>query len=734
MILTVAGQNYTVEYTQDALKIGNALAQSRAPFFTFDTETTGLHIKKDRPFLAAICFGQQVFVFPATKAIFRVFPYWADLVQRVYGHNVIFDMHMLANAAEDDYLPLRIKNWGDTMGLCRLIFEAISVRDGGDRLGLKEIGKKYIDRNADQYEKQVRSWLRTKEEENRKVLKALLRGIRDEGGIWTMKRFQEALEEGNLPDYVLDIYNRWQQEYPKPTYQDVPLDTMLPYLAVDVILTKILVEKALPVVEFKQQTRTMEREFRLIPVVYKLERSGLKVNRQYLQDCKVRLEEYIQKLYARLYELTGVQFTVGQHKVIRQIYAEMTGKEPESTDKKFLKKMADKGDEVAAIITRLRRLEKWKETYIKRILEVSEYDGRFYTQFNQFNPVSGRFSGDAQQFPKDPIYTEEGYEFERTHPNQAVPEELVLYHPRRAFEGRIYYIDYSQVELRVQAHYTLYFGGDLNMCRAYMPYRCTHYKTGEEYDYRTVEGRKRWEELREGAPEGLHWEEALEQGWSAWINPDTGKPWVPTDVHMATTLKALEAMGMNPAEMDPDMLKWWRKKGKTFNFMRNYGGGDQKAAETLDITLEQAKALNKGFSDAFPLVVVYQNKVIEQARVKGFVQNMYRRRYYLSNWNKHYKLANYLIQGSCADMLKEKMIEIDEFLTQNNVPWEKVRMVLCVHDELQFEVAEEYDWVIPHIKRIMEDTPLFMVPIVAEVEFTDTNWAEKKKKLVQAVS
>ncbi len=72
------------------------------------------------------------------------------------------------------------------------------------------------------------------------------------------------------------------------------------------------------------------------------------------------------------------------------------------------------------------------------------------------------------------------------------------------------------------------------------------------------------------------------------------------------------------------------------------------------------------------------------------------------------------------------MIEIDEFLTANNC---KTRMILCVHDELQFEEYEGEEWVIAKIKEIMEDVPDCYVPIVAEVEKTNTNWSEKKPVL-----
>lgn len=721
--LTVAGEEYRVRYMEDVSGV-EAELDGRFPFLTYDTESTGLHLKADRPFLAAVCYDHDVYVFPATAQNVQQLAKWSRKVKRVYAHNTTFDMHMTANVTDDMFPVREIKNWGDSQCLARLTFEAISVREGGDSLALKRIGKKYIDPNADQWERQVKEWLEVKRRADKKVLTAFLKPLK-----WSASRLEKALKnDEDIPEEVLNLYAQWQELYPKPTYQDVPMEIMLPYVATDVILTKILILKALPVIVHRNQQEVMDREFRVLPVVYKMERRGIRVDREYLMECRDRLVAYIDLLYDKLYAITGIKFTVGQQKVIKQMYADMLGTEPESTDKKFLKKMEAKGDEAAPLITRIRRFEKWLATYIERILKVSEYDGRFYTSMNQFNPVSGRFSGDAQQFPKDPIYTEEGYQFEKDHPNQSVPDEYVLYHPRRAFLGRIYYLDYSQVELRVQAHYTLYFGGDVNMCRAYMPYKCVHYKTGEEYDHTTPDGRKHWGDLRDDAPTGFHWEDALEQGWSAWVNPDTGKPWIPTDVHMATTLKALVAMGFDPDQMDKDLIKWWRKKGKTFNFMRNYGGGDKKAAETLDITLEQAKALNRGYTDAFPKVITYQNAVISKVRRLGYGMNLYGRRYYLSKWYYAYKVANYLIQGSCADMLKEKMTIIDQFLVENGLE-DKLGMILCVHDELQFEkyTDENLDWAVAEIKRIMENTPDILVPIVAEVEYTETDWSAKKK-------
>lgn len=227
----------------------------------------------------------------------------------------------------------------------------------------------------------------------------------------------------------------------------------------------------------------------------------MKVDMPYLHTCFKKCEDEIQKLYEELWEIVGEYFTVSQGTVIADYFEKKLGERPETTDKSFLKK--HKEDRVSQLITRLRRLEKWQSTYISRIIEVAQYDNHFYTQYGQFNTVSGRLGSDAQQFPKERILTEEGEHYEKENGEGKAPIEYELFSPRRAFivEGgnynKIAYFDLSQIELRVQANYTVLLKRpDLNLCRAYMPFKCTHYITGEEYRFDTKEERARWYEKR----------------------------------------------------------------------------------------------------------------------------------------------------------------------------------------------------------------------------------------------
>jgi len=174
-----------------------------------------------------------------------------------------------------------------------------------------------------------------------------------------------------------------------------------------------------------------------------------------------------------------------------------------------------------------------------------------------------------------------------------------------------------------------------------------------------------------------------------------------------------------------DEFKLKRPMGKQANFLKVYLGGVKALMEEIGIERDVAERLDSGFYQAFPRVKYYQDWVVKQAELYGFVENLYGRRYYMQDERFFYKLCNYLIQGTCADMIKQFEIEISEYIKKNKL---KTVMVLPVHDELILSVPEDEEWIINDIKGIMEGVTHIIktIPMVADVEFSDTNWGEKK--------
>jgi DNA polymerase I len=735
-------ERHHIETNHDLSKMTALFLKDAPQTVGFDTETTGLHIKKDKPFLVQFGWlipkqeGGRVFTFYPTPENMKVFFDLCKRAQYVVAHNIKYDIHMLSNIGYSEEVQ-NMRNLCENMAVARLALEAVPAREGGDSLQLKSLGVKYVDPSAANSEGVIKAELHRLNLERVQVLAAALKQFdhptettfkpvrkdtnkattvpyatkNPDNVVWKHlpKKWGKGLVEDflkdpthdieDLPEDVREVYEEWLREYPEPTYEDVPRDIMIKYGGEDIITMLEFFKKSFPFIIKREQLPILKLEQECILPVYRMERVGMKADLDYLETSRKKVKNYIKELREKLYALAGEKVNVGQHERLKDIFREKWGIDLSSCDNPALKKIIKTGEgepkEFATLIKALRSLEKWYSTYIKRIQDLASYDGKVYTQINLNGAVSGRMSSDFQQFPKKALKTLEGEE---------------LYHPRKPFTVKggnyesIVYIDYDQIELVTQAHYTLRVsGGDPNLCRAYMPFRCRHYRTGEFYNYQDPSSRARWNEQQES-------------GESAWLDEE-GKPWVKTDVHAETTHKAFPHIPLGT-----DEFKEWRSKGKIFNFLANYGGGKGAAISTLDLKEEEADALVRGYNEAFPHVRIYQDGIIKAHAKKGYVQNHYGRRYYISDSNRAYKLGNYVVQGTCADALKKAVIELDKFLLDK-----KTKMVVPIHDEIQFDKHKDEEGIEKELEKIMQEAfDWALVPVTAGIEVTTTNWANKQ--------
>ena len=632
------------QLVQDAQQLLLDLKKSSKEWIAFDTETTGLHLKADKPFLITLTFDDQSRAIEVGKwhpAVLQEVFNELKTFKYVVGHNIKFDLHMLENIG----VKYSEKNLTDTMILARLALDTDEVFT----LALKSLATKYIDGAA---------------ADDQKVVKSALLRIKKSKNI-------------NEPTYK-DVYDNDE-------YRQIMID----YAYNDTEITLQLAKKLIDVVQARKQEDTFRLENAIILPLFRMERVGLKIDREYLNERKKFFENYISEKRAELHKLTGETFNVGQHKNIKEWFNKngiQLASSDDSAMEYVLKTAEDLPKTVAKIIQELRSLEKWYSTYIVRMLEKSEFDGRAYTQFNANSAITGRLSSDFHQFPKYAILNEQGQEM--FHPRRMVV-------PTKNGHDTLAFLDYSQIELRVQANYTYEISdGDLNMCRAYMPHQCVD-ANGVVFDPK------------------LH---NAEIATKPWFTQESGVKWKPVDLHSATTKEAFPDV-----PIDSDEFKKLRGLGKATNFAKNYGATKNALMEQFGFEESVAIKLDKAYYQAFPKILDYQNLVRRIYYQRGYVKNMYNRRYYMSNKQFVYRLYNYLVQGSCADMLKSKIVEIDNLL----LPY-KSRFQMNIHDELSFEIYNGEEFLIEKIKGIMEDVPRMIIPVVAELETTQTNWADKE--------
>lgn len=143
-------------------------------------------------------------------------------------------------------------------------------------------------------------------------------------------------------------------------------------------------------------------------------------------------------------------------------------------------------------------------------------------------------------------------------------------------------------------------------------------------------------------------------------------------------------------EVTPDM----RRRVKAMSYGLAYGLSAYGLAAQLKISTEEAKEQMDAYFDRFGRVRDYLHEVVEQARKDGYTSTVLGRRRYLPELDSSNRQVresaeraalNAPIQGSAADIIKVAMIEVDRALKASGL---RSRMLLQVHDELLFEVAE----------------------------------------------
>lgn len=176
----------------------------------------------------------------------------------------------------------------------------------------------------------------------------------------------------------------------------------------------------------------------------------------------------------------------------------------------------------------------------------------------------------------------------------------------------------------------------------------------------------------------------------------------------------------------PEYFKGDRAKVKTFNFMLIYGGGINALAEKLAITVASARDLKKTYFSRFQNVDKFFKAVKRTGEECGFVLNKYGRRYSTPKdfWGnlQSYKLINYLVQGSCADYVKDRMNKLEVYLKDK-----PQRVLLQVHDELIIETPiGEYEWLHGAIEILEDSMEIFGVKLGVDVSVSFNSWADKQ--------
>ena len=257
------------------------------------------------------------------------------------------------------------------------------------------------------------------------------------------------------------------------TFDQVALEQAVDYAAEDADVTLRLHERLWPELAGRPGPRSVyeDIEMPLLPVLSRIERTGVRVDAALLGTQSGELAETMQRLEEEAHACAGGPFNLGSPKQIQEILYERQGlpvlaKTPKgapSTAESVLEELAAQGHELPRLILDYRGVSKLRSTYTEKLPTlINPRTGRVHTSYHQAVAATGRLSSSDPNLQNIPVRTPEGRRIRRAF----IPEP----------GHRLMAADYSQVELRIMAH----LSGDDGLRRAFADGLDIHSATAAE--------------------------------------------------------------------------------------------------------------------------------------------------------------------------------------------------------------------------------------------------------------
>jgi DNA polymerase-1 len=443
-------------------------------------------------------------------------------------------------------------------------------------------------------------------------------------------------------------------------FSKVSLEKAVPYACEDADITLMAYNVLMPMLKDMGLEELFEKvEMPLVPVLMKMEMTGINVDREKLMVLSKSFEHQLDQLESSIYSIAGEEFNIRSSQQLGKILFEKLKlpvqkktkkKTGYSTDVDVLEVLAEQ-HELPALILRHRTLAKLKSTYADALIDLTNPEtGRIHTSYNQTVTATGRLSSSEPNLQNIPVRTDEGKEIRKA------------FIPRKGWY--LLAADYSQIELRILAHYS----DDKILIKAFKEDEDIHTRTATE----------------------------VFQVFPSLINSELRQ--------QAKVINFGIIYGMSPYGLSKE-LGISRKMAKTYihNYFTRYKGVKQ----FIDETIEQA-GISKKTSTLLGRIRLLPDINSSNKNLREFAERT---------------AINTPIQGTAADLIKIAMITVDSAFTEEGL---KSAMLLSVHDEIVFEVPpDELDTVRTLVKDIMEGVWNLKVPLKVNMAVGE-NWAEAK--------
>jgi DNA polymerase-1 len=387
-----------------------------------------------------------------------------------------------------------------------------------------------------------------------------------------------------------------------------------------------------------------ELEMPLVPVLARMERRGVRIDDAFFREMSRKLARELDLVQQEIWKEAGTEFNINSTPKLREILFDKLGlpvlkrtKTGPSTEASVLEELAAQGHRVPVLLMEYREMEKLRGTYVDALPQlVNPRTGRIHTSFNQTVAATGRLSSSDPNLQNIPIRTALGREIRKGF----VPDPGYV----------LLAVDYSQIELRILAH----FSGDEPLVRAFREGIDVHRQTA-----------------------AVVFEVPIDQ-----VTADQRA--------QAKTINFATLYGQGPFAL-AQQLGISREDAKTF----------------IAAYFERFKGV-RGYLDRMVATAHERGYVETLLGRRRFIPELQSRNWNIRQFGERVA-QNTPIQGTAADLIKKAMIDVDRALEASD--W-GARLLLTVHDELLFEVPEDrVEDVRPAVVELMRNAMKLEVPI-----------------------
>lgn len=484
--------------------------------------------------------------------------------------------------------------------------------------------------------------------------------------------------------------NKWFKDF-----SEAPIDLLGEYCKKDVNLTAKLYQDCLLRINKTQQQKVFDLQCMLTKVLFQMERLGISVDTGYVETSLKSLLSRIEDIEQQIYILAGQEFNIASPAQIGEIFEGMGIESPIKTPKGAPSwneaALVNINHRLAGLVRQYRALQKLKSTYIEPYLEKNI----MRTSFCNWGTATGRLSSREPNLQNIP----------RNHFRLATPD--LTEDEKNRIKNKIEAVVSSKGqqitgELSDDVLETWAFIGDesyddenknqISIRRLFIP-RPDYSLVS--FDYSQMEVRVFMSYFRNEVIDEL-------------LNKDD------VDFHGEA---AKIAFGVTE---DDEQFKFYRQLAKGITFGTIYGIGRNRLAEQLKTTPKEAGLYKKKYFEGMVGSKDFFDKVVDIVKHRGWIKNKYGRRYLIDS-KFAYKGVNYLVQGTSADLLSERMLEVSGYLEDK-----KSNMLLQVHDEIICEIHNSELGMVPlKIKKLLEQNSLD-IPLKVDIELCINSWANKK--------